>query len=151
MSARAWILVFVASCYAPHAVPGSACTPDVGCPAPETCELVGGHYTCVEGRPADAALDGPPRDAAIADTPRDTPQAPRWALVQTRASGSATTSVAATGAGHLIVVAVEASAVTDVTDSAGTTYVAVPGGRASNAAAGNGVELWYAASSNAGA
>ena len=65
----------------------------------------------------------------------------------------ATNQVNKTGAGHLIVVAVQTNqnAVTSVTDDAGNTYVPVPQGRAVNTSVKIGVELWYAKSSKAGA
>jgi hypothetical protein len=61
--------------------------------------------------------------------------------------------IAATGAGHLLVVAVETDgrAVASVTDDAGNTYVPIEGTRAADAGADLGLELWYAASSSAGA
>ena len=62
-----------------------------------------------------------------------------------------------TGAGHLIVVAVQtdaASTVASVTDDAAggsNGYVAVPGSRATNGAPSEGIELWYAEGARAGA
>lgn len=141
------VLAFVASCYAPAPITGAACTPDRGnCPSGQTCELVAGMHVCAVEPGLDAAgLDAAGRDA----TP-----ARRWTLVQTRASSNQRrVSIAASGAAHLIVVAVEtdASAVASVTDDAGNTYVPIPESRAVVAAESFGVELWYAARSTAGA
>jgi hypothetical protein len=130
-------LMFVASCYSPAPITGAPCTPDLGnCPSGQTCELVAGTHVCVGGSGLDA-----------------TPARP-WTLVQTRASTNLRrVSIAASGAGHLIVVAVEtnASAVAAVTDDAGNTYLPIVESRAAVVAGSFGVELWYAASSNAGA
>jgi hypothetical protein len=130
-------LVFGASCYSPAPITGAPCTPDRGnCPSGQTCELVAGTHVCVSGSGLDA-----------------TPVRP-WTLVQTRASTNLRrVSISASGAARLIVVAVEtnASAVASVTDDAGTTYVPIAESRAVEAAESFGIELWYAASSNAGA
>lgn len=129
-------LAFVASCYSPAPITGAPCIPERGnCPSGQTCELVAGTHVCGE-----AGLDAIP--------------ARPWTLVQTRASSNQRrVSIAASGAAHLIVVAVEtnASAVASVTDDAGNTYVPIAESRAAVAAGSFGVELWYAASSNAGA
>jgi hypothetical protein len=77
-----------------------------------------------------------------------------WTLIQTSGSTAPSTTMAATGAGHLLVVAVETNStgpVSSVTDNAGNSYVAVPGSRAILAADNRGVELWYAQDSLPGA
>jgi hypothetical protein len=129
-------IVLVAGCYSPSPPAGAPCNPGPeSCPSGQTCELVAGAHICVGSAP-------------------DTDPAGPWRLVQTRDSeDQRRVTVAATGAAHLIVVAVEtnAGAVTSVTDDAGTTYVQVPGSRAVVTNGGFGVELWYAASSSAGA
>ena len=142
-------LALVASCYSAQPSAGAPCTPGLGnCPSGQTCELVAGAHICVVGPVPDA---GP---AMLADAAPDATPAPPWTLVQTRASmGLRRVTISASGAAHLIVVAVQTngSAVTSVTDDAGNTYVPVAGSRAIDTVEVSGSELWYAKDSNAGA
>lgn len=146
-------LSVVASCYSPQPGAGAPCTPGVeNCPSGQTCELVAGAHVCVAGVAPDAS---PPVlvDAASDGGPDATLLVP-WALVQTRASSNLRrVTIGASGAGHLIVVAVQtnASAVMSVTDDANHTYVPVAGSRAVDNAEVTGVELWYAKDSSVGA
>jgi hypothetical protein len=79
-----------------------------------------------------------------------------WSLIQTAEStGSKTISVAASGTGNLIVVAMEigsSATVSSITDNAtggSNTYVQVPGARASYSAGAS--DIWYAKNSKVGA
>ncbi|HWO20789.1 MAG TPA: hypothetical protein VNO30_18610 [Kofleriaceae bacterium] len=141
-------LVLVASCYAPETRSGAPCTPGLAnCPSGQTCELVAGAHVCVAGPVPDA---GP---GILVDAPTDGGSARSWTLVQTRGSNGQRVNIAATGAAHLIVVAVQTglNQVASMTDDANNTYVSVAGSRAVDMAQTTAVELWYAASSNAGA
>ncbi len=112
----------------------------------------------IDGHPLDASLDASPdasldayfADAAI-DAPVDAPPTP-WSIVQTSQSTTATNAPMKTGAGHLILVAVQTNEnpVASVTDNVGNTYVAVPQGRAVDTSDNLGVELWYAKDAKSG-
>ena len=131
---------------------GGPCSPDRTCPEGQLCALVAGEYRCVLQPPADAGNPNP--DGSAIDSNHDAATATGWSLVRTRSNeDSSTLTIPATGAGHLIVVAVETSdlAGTGVTDNAGNTYVAVPMGRGVDASENLGIELWYAKASIAGA
>ncbi|MGE5184935.1 MAG: hypothetical protein ACM31C_22860 [Acidobacteriota bacterium] len=163
MRAAVCSLAVAAACYSPRAGTGAPCSPELdNCPGAQTCALVGGGYVCVDGPVPDGpvirdapAIDTPPLSDAF--VPRDTPAdaaAPPWVLVQTKGSQSASVTLAATGAGHLLVVAIETNAtdpVTAVADSANDTFAALPSARATNSAANLGVELWAASNAQAGA
>jgi hypothetical protein len=141
-------LMLVASCYAPETRTGAPCTPGLAnCPSGQTCELVAGAHVCVVGDVPDAGSDSP------VDAATDGSSARPWTLVQTRGSNGRRLDIGATGAAHLIVVAVQTGLdqVTSVTDDANNTYVAVAGSRAVDMNETTAVELWYAASSSAGA
>jgi len=142
-------LVLVASCYAPETRSGAPCTPGLAnCPSGQTCELVAGAHVCVAGAVPDAGPD------ILVDAPTDGGTARPWTLVQARGSSNGRrVTIAASGAAHLIVVAVQTALnqVTSVTDDANNTYVPVAGSRAVDMAQTTAVELWYAASSSAGA
>ncbi len=151
-------IALLAGCYTPHAATGSPCSPSLdNCPAGQSCQVVGGMSVCVDGtaaadapRPSDAPRDAPPPfDGALPDAPT-----PAWTLVQTSSSTTPGAMVSATGAGHLIVAAVQFQAggqVQLVTDSVGDMFTAVPGSTATNSASNLAVQLWYTASSHAGA
>ncbi|MBV8757597.1 MAG: hypothetical protein JO257_09990 [Deltaproteobacteria bacterium] len=152
-------LLLASGCYTPHATTGAPCSPALdNCPAGQTCAVLGRMSVCVEGSPtADAPIVGDaPRDAPrVIDAPRDA-AVPAWTLVQTASSTTPNVTVSPTGAGHLIIVAVQfqpgnGGGVQLVTDSAGGMYTAVPGSSASNAGANLAVQLWYLADSHAGA
>jgi hypothetical protein len=166
MWAKLVVLAVVASCYSPHVVVGAPCSPaESNCPEPQWCAPVGGGYACVEGPAADARPDDSPSDTVIdtsmlIDTPipidaqPDAAVVPGWQLIQTKGSTNPTTAMAPSGAGNLIIVAVETShtsLVTSVTDDASNIYVAVPGGRSINTNEVLGLELWYAKNSLPGA
>lgn len=160
MWARLGLVALVASCYSGHAASGAPCTPALAnCPQGQSCALVSGDYICIEGAAVDAAQDGSSSDAVVdAAKPVDAgidaaPLAP-WTLVQTAGGTASSLAITASGGGHLIVVAVETTAigpVTSVSDSAGNTYVAAVGGRSASATFGAGLELWYAAGAKPGA
>jgi hypothetical protein len=151
------LVIALAGCYAPHAQPGAPCTPDDPvCPGDQTCAPVAGGYACVDMVAADARTDAAGKVDAhgAADAHGDAPVALQWSLVQTKDSMGATLSFAPTGAGHLIVVAVEptnTNTVTAITDDAGNAYVPVPNARATETADTLGIELWYAKNSKPGA
>ena len=146
----------LASCYSPRVLPGAPCDPvAANCPEHQSCALVGADHICVEGLPADAGADGPPSDAPMpVDAQLDAAVTSPWTLIQTSGDSAPMTTIAPTGAGHLIVVAVETSrtsSVVSVMDNVGNTYVAIPGSRATEAVDNLGVELWYAQDSLPGA
>jgi hypothetical protein len=147
--ACALAVAIVAGCYSAEPSPGAPCMPErANCPSGQTCELVAGAHRCITG----AAPDGGP--SVLVDAAGDADPARRWTLVQTRASmDQRRVTLSATGAGHLIVVAVETNATpaTAVTDDAGNTYVPIEGSRAADPSEGLGIELWYAAGASAGA
>ena len=154
--ARLCVLGAVASCYSPHVLPGAPCDPDAAnCPEHQSCALVGGNHVCVEGLPVDASADGPPVDAVLpVDARVDAAATPSWTLIQTSGATAPVTTIAPSGAGHLLVVAVETrstGSVAAVMDNVGNTYVAIPGSRATESADDLGVELWYAQDSLPGA
>ena len=146
------MLSAVASCYSPRVLPGAPCDPvAANCPDHQSCALVGADHVCVEGLPADA---GPPDAFVAVDARSDAAVVAPWTLIQTSGAIAPMTTIAASGAGHLLVVAVQTTStgpVTSVTDNAGNTYVAIPGSRAILAADNLGVELWYAQDSLPGA
>lgn len=149
------VVVAASGCYTPHAATGSPCSPVLdNCPAGQSCQLVNGASICVEGTAiADAARDASIDTTHAIDAAPDA-QVSAWTLVQTSSSTTPSAAVSATGGGHLIVVAVQFSVggqVQLVTDTAGTTYTAVPDSIAQNANSNLAVQLWYAANSNAGA
>ena len=77
-----------------------------------------------------------------------------WALVQVVSTTTPSLTIAPTGPGHLIVVALQildTDTVTSVADNAANTYVRIPGAHATNNAGGDGLDVWYARSSIAGA
>src|SRR5262249_46835733 len=70
-----------------------------------------------------------------------------WSIVQTAESTTSSLAMSSSGAGNLIVVAIETgntNTVTSVSDNAGNTYVSA-GIRSVTTTAGRGLELWYAA------
>ena len=148
-------VALLAGCYTPHAATGSPCSPALdNCPAGQRCELVDGASICTDGTAiADAARDAPIDTARAIDAAPDAAVS-AWTLVQTSSSTTPSAAVSATGAGHLIVVAVQFSVggqVQIVTDTAGTTYAPVPSSIAQNTNSNLAVQLWYAANSKAGA
>ena len=159
MTRRVWPLVAIAGCYAPHALPGSPCSPTLtNCPEGQTCALVAGSYVCTAGAGADAAADSPildaPRDTFVGpDAPVDAPPGTPWTLVQTaQVENGTTVTIAPSGAGHLIIVGVETlDPIAAVQDDAASSYVEVPMGRGTAASAGLGIDLWYAKNTSAGA
>ncbi len=128
--------------------PGAPCTPGLeSCPSGQACELVAGAHVCVTGAVPDAE-PGILVDAATDEELRAFVGA-HWA----RGSNRRRVTINAAGAAHLIVVAVQTSLtpLMSVTDDANNTYVSIAGSRAVDMAQTTAVELWYAASSNAGA
>ncbi len=121
------------------------------------CLPMGGSYVCTVGP---VIVDAPTHDSPRGDAPRDAP-VPRdapldsafapWTLVQTTSVESQPAlTVQSTGAGNLIVVAIQGTAtVASVQDDAANLYVEVPNGKAT--AGGLGIDLWYAKNSKAGA
>lgn len=153
------LIAVLAGCYAPHAATGAPCSPALdNCPDGQTCAVLGSMSICV---PGSSAIDAPrtsdaPIDSAraIDAPPRVDAPTPAWTLVQTASATTPDVTVAPTGAGHLIVVAVQFQPATGsvqlVTDSAGDMFTAVPASTASNSGSNLAVQLWYAASSQAG-
>jgi hypothetical protein len=157
---RRWIgpCACAAACYSPHASPGAPCSPAApNCPSSQWCALVAGAYQCVDGAvedaaAIDAAIDAP-HDARPIDASVDAPPPP-WALVQTQESTTASITIGASGAGHLIVVGVETGtngAVTSISDDAGNTYAQLVRAVSNLASPTFGAELWFAKDSRAGA
>ncbi len=160
-------LAVAVGCYSPRATTGAPCSPALAnCPDPQTCALVGGSYVCVEGAVPDASIDSPraidaPRGLPDAFVPRDAardapPPPPPWTLVQVAGSTSPGITIAATGAGHLLLVAIEtdtSTQVTTVADNVNDTFVAIPNAHA-KASAGSpafGVTLWAGSTGQGGA
>ncbi|HEY5922304.1 MAG TPA: hypothetical protein VIV11_11565 [Kofleriaceae bacterium] len=136
MLARSCVLAGLAGCYDPDATVGAPCSQLVTCPEGQSCALVDGRRICV----VEVAPDGGGPS--------------QWTLVQTRSNTSLSNlPIAAVGAKHAIIVAIETDvgAVTSVIDNAGSVYLPVAGSRAINTTENLGIELWYTASSNAGA
>jgi hypothetical protein len=152
MRGLCWVLL--AGCYAPHATPGAPCDPaHPSCPDSQTCQLANGSYVCAEGTLPLPGLDAP--IAPDVPMPGDDAMMPpsAWTLIQTPASESTrNTTLAPTGAGHVIVVAFETAnaPVASVRDDVGNAYVTADV-RAVDRADNIGVELWYAADSKPGA
>src|SRR5262245_51769683 len=150
MWARCCGLLAVVGCYAPHAATGVPCSPiDNLCPGDQQCMLVDGQHICVEGRPpGDTSL--PPRDGAVPPTDGRDGSSPvqGWTLVQTKDSvNMPTVSLAATGTGHLIIVAVQLpifGPIMSVSDDAGNTYQFATGTRSRVLTDNLQVEIWYA-------
>lgn len=152
-------LALLVGCYSPSAAPGAPCSPSLdNCPAGQTCTQLGTMSVCVEGS---STIDAP---RGTADAPRDAPNhmndappdaaVPAWTLVQTASSMMPNVMINATGAGHLIVVAVQfqvGGQVQLVTDSVGDMFTAVPSSTAMNNNANLAVQLFYTPSSQAGA
>jgi hypothetical protein len=84
----------------------------------------------------------------------DAPPPPTWSIVQTGSTSMRTVSLDATGQGNLIVVAMQTnntSTVDGVADDADNTYSAIPSATALDAPRGEGIEIWIANDSIAGA
>jgi len=81
----------------------------------------------------------------------------RWTVVQNAATTSPTLTIASSGAGHLIVVAVHlanlgsVSSITDNAPNGGNSYAAIATARATNTSPPDAVEMWFARDSIAGA
>lgn len=171
---RRWLGVaataFMVACYSPTALPGAPCTLELNnCPSGQRCEIVGGESVCVvpgSGRTdagddamidasTDSMIDAPIDGMTVDMMMPDGPATAMWTLVQHKGESNGNgVTLAASGAGHLLVVGVETgamSAVTAVTDNAGNTYARANGSRAVNTQENFGVEIWYAANATAGA
>ena len=157
---RVRLLAFViaAGCYSPTPPAGAPCGLGGECPTGLTCSPA--SQTC-ELR----ATDAPPRvddsrtgsDAFVATDgrPLDAARTP-WTLVQTAAASATTLTIAASGQGNLIVVALQlaigtADSVSDNAVGGSNDYVAIPTATCGDANTNAGVQLYYAASSAAGA
>jgi hypothetical protein len=146
------LAIVLAGCFSPHLATGAPCSPEAPiCPPPQSCAQINGSYECSDGMPADANPDSPPThgDALTGDAASGP-----WTLVQTATATTATTSIRASNAQDLIVVAIETTnggSISSITDNAGNTYVAILEARAAVAAADRSVEVWYAKDTAAGA
>jgi hypothetical protein len=150
---RLLYIAMLAGCYAPHPVTGAPCDPAAAhCPTMQSCELVAGTFVCVADGTQPMLDAAQPVDAALADGAQIAP----WMLVQSKGATSNNVLLQQpTGAGHLLVVAIEGrtatAMVTSLTDDAGNVYLPVVGARCSTTAGGFEIELWYAKDCKAGA